>query len=295
MPEIMSAEARELTADRICAMRAKELSPYCFKNFYRPPKLDNGKKDEGLINVREDIIFRQKICHWVYSVVDHYELSRQTVEITMDLFDRFLATLGNRCDSSQALLISLTALYIAIKMHESQNIRPATIAKLSRDQFFAQDIEVMELEMLTSLSWLMHPPTTVDFLSHLLMFLPTSDSSTLRHQIFQMSRYMAELSICDPYFIEVSPSITSIASILNVLEDDIDYDLLSTECREKYILEITTTCTWFTQNIQTINECRDRLRYLLWEQEGSDRQDDLKMHDRSSSPTGVSNSKHVLD
>ena len=43
--------------------------------------------------------------------------------IQRNLFDRFLATLGNRCNGNLALLVSLTTLHIAIKLHDTKKIK----------------------------------------------------------------------------------------------------------------------------------------------------------------------------
>ena len=138
-----------------------------------------------------------------YSVVDHFELSRETVAISIDLFDRYLATRGNRCNGSSALLTSLTTLYIAIKLNEPKKIKLTTLSNLSRGQFFPPDIEEMEFRILSSLDWMIHPPTVVSFVSHFLLFLPQVHSS-VRKDIFELSRYCLLYTSPSPRDVEES-------------------------------------------------------------------------------------------
>jgi len=275
-----------MIASKIQAMRSKEESLYLFINFYKPPSLEDEKLSE-CINVRDDLTCRAKICHWTYSVIDHFNLSRSTVAISIDLFDRFLATRGNRCDTNLALLTSLTTLYIAIKVNEQKKIKLCTLARLSRQQFSPQDIEKMEMEILKTLSWLIHPPTALDFISHLIMLLPSAVSGPTRHDVFDMSRYITELSVCDPYFTEHHKSNIALATILNVLEDEITSEEISRACREKYLINITGTFDWFNHHVQAVNCCRDRLRRLQWEQEESPSSQSSIRTKRAHSPTSV--------
>ena len=264
----------DMVVDKISAMRAKEESSYLFSNYFKPPCPSSPKNaalsvndlpNANRINLREDRGCREKICQWTYSVIDHFSLSRQTVAISIDLFDRYFATRGNRCDTDLALLTSLTTLYIAIKLNEKKKIKLSTLARLSREQFTAEDIELMEMKILKSLSWLVHPPTAADFMSHLIDLLHPCASRRTRHYLFEYSRYISELAVCDPYFIEHHKSTIALATILNVLEDEIPYEELSLDHREKYLAKITNTFKWFKLNIQAINRCRDRLRYLRWD------------------------------
>lgn len=276
-----------MIVERINGMRVKETSLYLYSSFYKPSPLLNNEEVSSRINIRKDLGCRQRICNWAYSVIDYFDLSRTTAEITLSLFDRFLATRGERCTSREALLTSLSALYIAIKTNEKRRIKVHDLAQLSRSQFTAQDIEKMELEMLSSLSWLVHPPTAAEFISHLNMLIPPSVSVPMRNKVLDLSRYMAELSVCDAFFVEHDPSTVALASILDVLEDQVDYDEIPRDSREEFIHTVTNTCPWFADNVQAINDCRDRLRYLIWEQEG---QHLPKQTNRASSPTAVCDS-----
>jgi hypothetical protein len=219
---------------KVMAMKSREKSAYLYKNYIKAPKSQEHQKYLSL-NPEDDVaLWREKICHWTYSVIDHFNLSRKTVAISINMFDRYLATLGDRCDGSHALLVSLTTLYIAIKVHEKKKIKLTTLSELSRSQFDCEHIEKMEIKILQSIAWLVHPPIAVDYASLLLKFLAPSVPMPIRHQIFEHTRYMSELSVCDPVFIKFHQSTIAFAAIINVLEQEIGPEHVSLPCRHKF-------------------------------------------------------------
>lgn len=159
--------------------------------------------------------------------MDHFDLSRETVAISLSLFDRYMATLGNECTGSTALLTSLATLFVAVKINETKTIHLRTLADLSRRQFTSKDIEEMELRLLTVLSWRVNPPTSVAFVHHLLKFVPSSTSThnnsnsvhrAVQRDLFELSRYVCELALADVYFCDRRPSSVAYAAILNVMD-----------------------------------------------------------------------------
>lgn len=246
-----------LLVDRICAMRHQEKTNYAYRNYITNslhPSISSDSKD--LLG------WREKICHWTYNCIDHYNLHRESCAISIDLFDRYIATRGNRCDGNLALLTSLTTLYIAIKIHEKKKIKLSTLAQLSRGQFGPEDIEKMELEILQALGWLVHPPSVVEFLTLFLKFLPPEIPMPVRNDIFELSRYLAELSVCDPFFIEHSNSDVAFAAILNVLEDDVNYDCVSHSSRERFLRDLHTHLS-LGRGKAAVRLARDRLQTML--------------------------------
>jgi len=243
--------------DRINAMKRQEMAFYLYHMYLQPSRTRQCEDDR-----LEFYAWREKICHWSYSVIDHFDLSRHTVAISLDLFDRFLATKGNKCKGSCALLISLTTLYIAVKINESKKIKLSTLTHLSRGQFDSQDIEKMEVKILKALSWLVHPPTVVDFIHQILKLLPVQIRQPVRYKIFELSRYTAELSVCDPFFIEYPPSMIAFAAILNVLKYEIDFDSCPAHYRDRFLSDLYENLN-FHRDCTAVKDARDRLQKTL--------------------------------
>lgn len=216
----------ESVVDRVIVMRQQEMTSYALK-MYLP------SESTASLNVS----WREKICHWSYNVVDHFDLSREVVAISLSLFDRFLATRNNECNGNLALLTSLTTLHLAIKLHDTKKIRISTLANLSRGQFGATDIEQMEWCILQALQWKVHPPTAYSFVYQILLFLPQEASAAVRKEIFELSRYLTELTVCDSFFVDANQSWIAFAAILNVLED-LPYTRLSAGIRERFLRDL---------------------------------------------------------
>lgn len=273
-------------ADRINTMRSQEAGAYDYSRYSRlgealladedmsddssPADDNNNSGGEATQDVRLNSSWREKICHWSYSVVDHFELSRETVAISIDLFDRYLATRGNRCNGSSALLTSLTTLYIAIKLNEPKKIKLTTLSNLSRGQFFPPDIEEMEFRILSSLDWMIHPPTVVSFVSHFLLFLPQVHSS-VRKDIFELARYLAELSICDAFFVDCSSSTIAYSAVLNVM-DDISLSRISAGARHRFLAELYER-VGLDHRDDDVRTARERLREIFASSMGYDLQE----------------------
>jgi len=86
--------------------------------------------------------WRERICEWSYEVVDHFDIQREVVSVSINCLDRFLATTYVNMKIFQ--LAAVTTLYIAIKIHEPQKLSLTSMIELSRDYFMAEHICAME-------------------------------------------------------------------------------------------------------------------------------------------------------
>jgi hypothetical protein len=222
--------AQDVVLDRLQAMMYQEDTKYRYGSYFPPQQQTSTLNHE----------WREKICQWTYNVVDTYDLPREIVALSLDYFDRYLATRGNQCNGTLALLVSLTTLHIAMKVHSSTaTFKLSKLAELSRGQFGPRHIEQMEWQIMMSLQWKLHPPTLFAFVSYYLMLFaqpeqPSSiqsgfttveppasivPSHAVRKELFEVAIYMAELSVCDSFFVPYPASIVALAALSNVMED----------------------------------------------------------------------------
>mmetsp|Transcript_14472 Transcript_14472/g.30468 ORF Transcript_14472/g.30468 Transcript_14472/m.30468 type:complete len:461 (+) Transcript_14472:422-1804(+) len=277
--DIIGNLTRGCVIDRLKTMRHQEKTRYSYRNYDprqnpsssasssipSPPHLPQSAPPTG---PTLNSTWREKICHWSFNVIDHFDLSREVVAISLSLFDRYLATLRNRCNGSTALLASLTTLHIAIKVHEVRKVKLTTLANLSRGQFGARHIEEMEWKVLTALQWHIHPPTAMAFLSHLLLLLPPQVNDASKEEIYALSRYITELSVCDANFVEVSPSAVAFSAVLNTLEDRRYRRLISNSMRDQYLRAIAMHVGLRVEDAEVVG-ARPKLKRLLASSLGS--------------------------
>jgi hypothetical protein len=245
---------RDNLLERITAMMHQEEVSYRYDKYWCSALETNA-------GAQLNVAWREKICQWSYNVVDHFDLPREMVAISLDLFDRYMATIGNQCSGNMALLVSLTTLHIAIKIHSEKRIKISTLASLSRGQFTAEDIEEMEWQILSAVAWKLHPPTLLAFISHFLMLLPNEAHHSVRKELFELSIYMAELSVCDSYFVRIKASVVSFAAILNVIEE-MPYSRLSAEVRESFLRDLAYYCG-LNPRSALVESARERLQAMF--------------------------------
>lgn len=231
-------------------------------------------------------IWREKICEWSFQVVDHFDFNREIVEVSLSYLDRYLSS--RQVNKKIFQLAAMTTLYLAIKLYENRSLKITSLIELSRGKFVPEHVAAMEESILRSLSWHVHPPTTLSFVHHLLLLIPDSCPPTVKHDILELARFLSELSICDYFFVLQKRSSIAIAALLNAL-DTIPEERLPLRSRRLFY-EAMAQVTNLDYNSEEILSCRTRLRDMYYQGEYHyHHQGDLPLTpQRGPSPQGVS-------
>ena len=171
---------------------------------------------------------RTKLVDWCYKVVDHCHLSRVTVASAMDMVDRFLSLPSNSADAAMAALrdqskfqlLTVTALYLSIKLNEQVAIPIDQFSsEVCRNVYSASEIEDMERTLLSGLSWRCHAPTAHEVgLSILSLLLPYVNIPEVTWGfLMDEMTYLSELAVRDYYFSTQRTSTIALAAILNAI------------------------------------------------------------------------------
>jgi hypothetical protein len=191
-----------------------------------------------------------------FTVVDHFDLHREVVSITMSHLDRYLGTCDSSVDKNSFQLLAMTSLYLAIKLNEYKHlIIPGskssmdTILQLSRGFFTLEQMEKMECNILQRLQWHVHPPTPQLFVKHFLFFFSPEE-----HDAHDLAQFLAELSVMDYFFVSYKPSEVAIAALLNAIEDLLPHRFAN--------LDLSYLGTMFCPQSQNIHACRKRLALI---------------------------------
>ena len=125
---------------------------------------------------------RAAMVKWTFQILRFLLLDATNIApIVLDYVDRYVAVHDHVLqDRSKYLLVSMTALYTAIKVHGTGALLdPASIRTLSRDTFTVQDIEAQELHLLTTLQWRLCPPTAAQYVHQFVYLLPCQEKRKL--------------------------------------------------------------------------------------------------------------------
>lgn len=142
---------------------------------------------------------RTKMALWCYQVMDYCNLSRSTVELAMNLLDRFISTshaMAYECleDRSSYQLAAMTSLYTAVKTCEVEVMDPHIIATLSRGMCTEVDVVNMEQAILEAVGWRLCGPTASAAVDHLVQLLDDVPVHVLR-SILAGARQRTQLAV----------------------------------------------------------------------------------------------------
>jgi Cyclin, N-terminal domain len=230
-PEMDTIEA----AERIAVMRMQEETQYRVCDY-----LAESVQLRKLASKPVDEDCRVRMCEWCYQVVDFCKFRRETVGIGMSYLDRYLSTpqgIEALCNRKIYQLTAMTALYIAIKMHEPLEMETSLLADLSRGCYTEMEFVGMEQSILTALHFRVNGPTTLGFVQHIMALIPRSVHPTVAALLMDYARYQTELAVSEQVFVDVKPSAVALASILNAIEG-MDANLFPVKLQAKFLRNI---------------------------------------------------------
>jgi hypothetical protein len=216
----------------------------------------------------------------IVAVVDHFDLHREVVSIAMSHLDRYLAAFPATVDKNLFHLLSMTCLYISIKLNEYKHLlipgsssSMDTILQLSRGLFTLNQMEKMEYDVLQRLQWHVHPPTPQLFVKHFLFLF-----SVEQHEVHDLAKFMVELSVMDYFFVSYKPSEVAMAALLNTM------DRLYPQ-QDTYHLDLPFESEHFDMNSSNVQACRERLA-LIYAQASDDSGNGSSVNSATNCPTG---------
>ena len=158
---------------------------------------------------------RRVMCNWCYKIAELSSLDNVVVCIAMSYLDRFMAT-SLSDDNSVAKrvlgchveyqLAAVTCLFIAMKLRGGLHIgADAVSANICDGMYEREEIEVMELEILHSLSWRLNGPTAHEFIHAMVGLLPNNTGTTAITTLVNLANDHIEAAILD-YEMALQPS-----------------------------------------------------------------------------------------
>ena len=209
---------------------------------------DKASSSSSSSSRQEHILSRSKMCTWSYQLTDMTKLSRLAVIRSMNYLDRFLATHRTNSTASHALhdkrlyqLISMTCLYIAIKLYEPLTMDASLLSEISAGCYTTFEIIDMESIILNALSWRLNGPTSQEYiplLLGLLVKLPCEYDYDLNilSSLYDVSLYQCELA-AGSYDISIGYkfSVVALGCVMNSMEVMDDTTYLSEGARSEFM------------------------------------------------------------
>jgi hypothetical protein len=255
---------RAETADRIAIMRIQEETTYLIRDY-----LADSVQIRKMASRPVDESCRVRMCEWCYQVVDFCKFRRETVVIGMTYLDKYLCTLKGSevlCNRKEYQLAAMTALYVAIKLHEPLEMETSLMAELSRGVYTEMEFVDMEQTILQAVHWRVSGPTALGFVQQFMALLPSTVHPDVGNLIFDYARYQTELAICEHQFVAIRPSVVAFAVVLNAMEG-LPCTLLPLKAQGDFIRSIEDSAELLTEDVKIT---QSKISLLILETMGED-------------------------
>jgi len=235
----------------LMVMRSNESGFYHIKDYLADKPAGKDVVDES---------WRQRMCEWMYGVVDHCNFRRDIVAVSASYLDLVLTKERTILYSRRTFqLTAMTCLYLAMKVYDTSFVKLESLIKLGRGLFTVDDVIQMEDRILTQIfKWKLHPPTAMCFLRHYTRLFPSTLSPSISYMISEVSRFIAEISVCLYKFVKYRPSAIAMSALIIAI-DGIDSSSLPSGPR-KLILQRMKTIAKMDPNTPEMQQLTRRLR-----------------------------------
>lgn len=172
----------------------------------------------------------------------------------MSYLDRYLCSRQGRsalANRKEYQLTAMTALYVAIKIHEPLEMETALLADLSRGCYEEMEFVHKEEELLQAIKWRVGGPTALGFVQQFLALMPETVHPAVAEAIMEYARYQTELAISEHSLVDMNPSEIALAAILNAMEG-MDINLLPPKSQSKFIRTLEKVSGLRADNVQII-------------------------------------------
>lgn len=165
------------------------------------------------------LIFREhhraRLCDWAVEVVNYYRFPLHSVEVAMNLLDRFLAKyVAPEQRTMDCLhLLTLTSLYLALKLTTLERPAPEVFVRLSRSKFSVGQVERMEVKMMQGLGWLLHPPTAEEFADKYFTILADAYPAEIFRRVKDYTLESIRSTLSDYIWVRFAPSVVAMGAL----------------------------------------------------------------------------------
>ena len=153
-----------------------------------------------------DASMRQTCVSWMVEVAAEFDLSQETLHLSVASLDRFLSA-TRAVPRSQLQLVAVACLLVAAKHEDEAHPCAADLAAMAAHSFTAEDLVRMECLLLSGLKFCLAQPTAYTFLLLLKGILHVSP------EVYSLAAYYVELAMLEYGMLRVAPSVIAAGAI----------------------------------------------------------------------------------
>ena len=144
---------------------------------------------------------RAEMLDWVCKSTSYMKMNEDIPSYTATLLDRFLQTQQGSTVLEcvpEFRLATMGCLYLTAKIHDPcVVISPKVMSAFSQGMFTAEEVEDMEVTILTAMEWYTNPPTALAFVREFLLLLPSSVSASTKEQACELCQAQIQRCMLD--------------------------------------------------------------------------------------------------
>jgi len=206
--------------------------------------------------------WRKKILEWMYNLAAKCDLiSKEAIATAAYYLDTAIDAPDLIQSKRDFKILSVACLYLATKILDTSSVTLRELMKLCGDEFSAAEVLNVELPLIATLDWRLHPPTPYCFLNQYLELLPICPSSTEFNSIRYFAQRLIEAFICQEHPCqEFYPSEIACAASLLALESE--RMNVPVRIRHAWLLKMSIQCGLQSNNRRCCNALHRLLRLL---------------------------------
>ncbi|CAI0557445.1 unnamed protein product [Linum tenue] len=176
------------------------------------------KRWKGAMGVKETCPARRRAVDWMVSVSTHYGFSTLTSVLAINYLDRFLSSPRYQKDKPWMIqLVAVTCLSLAAKVEETDVPLLLDLqVEETKYVFEAKTIQRMELLVLSSLGWKMHPVTPISFVDHIVRRLGLK--SNVHWEFLNQCHHLLLCLVSDSRSVRYKASVLATATMMHVID-----------------------------------------------------------------------------
>merc|ERR1711942_337401 len=203
IPEgVKDIDAEDSSNPQLCTEYALEIYAYL-------------KQLEKRGSVRSDFLsgcptsdkMRSVLVDWLVEVQIQFKLLQETLFLTVDTIDRFMALEGRSIPRAKLQLVGVSAMFLISKIEEVYAPAISDFVYITDHAYTDMDIRQMELRIIRALNFDLCQPISLDFLRR---YSKAGEVDVLQHSL---AKYTLEVCLLDFSLVNVSGSLLSSAAL----------------------------------------------------------------------------------
>ena len=162
---------------------------------------------------------------WFLYTAHDYGISSETVEVAQAMVDRVSSVDKNFTENFDRYQIScFVCLLVACKTLETKHFfKESSLRKVGRAYFSKSELNVAELDVLYSLKWRIHPPSSIDIANQLLALVNDLGLLLDYTEIKQKVTLYLIFAFVDSRFLPFKKSSIALAAVLGVIQPQVEH------------------------------------------------------------------------